>query len=123
MLIRNGRVTDLDHEYARDALQVIHDRPREIYVEGRRFQVMVPNARFEGIQLFGDKHWAGWSRPLAMGEIITCDGWRPGMDDTAEGVNWRARRVPENALWVQVWPMQGLFTPWPMDGILRPLPE
>jgi hypothetical protein len=122
VLIRDGRV-DLDHDFARDALQIIHDRPREVFVQDRRFQVMRPGARLEGILLFGEKHYSGWSRKLWPGEVITCDGWRPGFDNTAEGVNWTGPRVPENALWVQVWPMQGLFTPWPMDGVLRALPD
>lgn len=123
MLVRNGQVSGIDHDLARDAIQIIHTRPREVYVQDRRFQVMKPNARFEGILLFGEDQWAGWSRPLQMGEIITCEGWKPGIDNTPEGVNWSARRVPDNALWVQIWPMQGLFTPWPMDGLLRALPD
>lgn len=104
-------------------MNVIQENPRELYVPGRKFMVVRDIARFEGIVAHGEKFWSGWSRPLRVGEVITCEGWKPGMDTEQEGVNWRARRVPENALWCQVWPPQGLFTPWPMDGLLRALPE
>ena len=105
------------------AVEALHVSPREVYVEGGRYQVRSSIARLEGIRLFGDKHWAGWSRPLVMGEVLICDGWKPCMDTDAEGVNWRGPRIPDDLLWCQVWPIQGLFTPWPMDGIMKRMPD
>lgn len=119
MRVRNG----FNHELAAEAIRVIHESPRKVYVQDRRFQVVRWGARFEGIVQFGENAWAGWSRPLELGEVITCDGWKPGMGGGPEGVNWTAPRVPEGILWCQVWPMHGLFTPWPMEGFLRPLDE
>ena len=96
---------------------------RELYPTGQRFRVVKAGARFVGIVSFGASAWAGWSKPLAVGDVITCDGWRPGMDNTPEAVNFSGGVVPDNALWAQVWPMSGLFRPYPMEGYLEPIDE
>lgn len=106
-----------------EQIRVIHGNPRELYVADRKFVVIREGARFEGIVQHGEKFWSGWSRKLHLGEVITCEGWKPGMDTPQEGVNWTAPRVPEGILWCQVWPINGLFTPWPLPGFLRPLAE
>jgi hypothetical protein len=94
----------------------------EVYYTGARFRVIKEGARFEGIVTWGEKHYAGWSRPLEVGEIIECNGWREGL---AGGgfmeANFTAERVPDNARWVQVWPQASLWRPWPLDGYLEPI--
>lgn len=100
----------------------------QLFVEGRHFKVVKPNARLEAILQFGPELISGWSRPLQVGEVLTCAGWRMGMD-CGPGcvpqleVNWHHRFLPPNAQWAQVWPMAGLFLPFPMPGFLEPVPE
>lgn len=95
---------------------------RALYQPGKQFRVVKPNARLEAILLFGESSWAGWSRPLREGQILTCTGWKEGMGGNGfEEVNFTAPGVPENAQWCQVWPMSGLFRPFPMEGYLEPV--
>ena len=109
-------------EQRAQGIRAIPDNPRELYVADRKFVVIKPGARLEGILEHG-KFWSGWTRKLHLGEVITCEGWRKGLDTDQEGVNWIPSRMPEGLLWCQVWPINGLFTPWPLDGFLRPLAE
>ncbi|AWN07818.1 hypothetical protein HOT31_gp148 [Microbacterium phage Hendrix] len=106
-----------------EQIRLIHGNPRELYVADRKFAVVREGARFEGIVEHG-KYWSGYSRPLELGEVIVCEGWKPGMDTDQEGVNWTGARMPEGTLlWCQVWPINGLFTPWPLPGYLKALPD
>lgn len=101
----------------------VFQRARDTFVAGRRFKVIKEGARLEGIVTFGDHAWAGYAKTLQVGEIVTCNGWREGMSGGAEEANFTAAGVPWNALWVQVWPQDGLWRPWPMDGVLEPLDD
>lgn len=105
-----------------EQIRAIHGNPRELYVADRKFVVIRPGARLEGILEHG-KFWSGWTRKLHLGEVLTCEGWKPGLETDQEGVNWIPSNMPEGLLWCQVWPINGLFTPWPLDGYLRALPD
>lgn len=89
------------------------------WAAGKKFRVVKEGARLEGIVTFGDSAWAGYSKALQVGDEITCNGWRIGMDGQTEEANFTADGVPWNALWIQFWPMSGLFRPWPMEGYLE----
>lgn len=93
------------------------------YVAGARFRVVREGARLEGIQLFGEKAWAGFAKDLSVGDVVICNGWRTGMDGETREVNFTAQGVPWAAQWVQVWPQAGLWKPWPLPGTLEPVEE
>lgn len=116
----NSTAMEVLRQHREEQIRAIHGNPRELYVEGRQFVVVREGARFEGILEHG-KFWSGWSRKLHLGEVITCEGWKRGLETEQEGVNWTAPRVPDELLWCQVWPINGLFTPWPLPGFLKAL--
>lgn len=120
----NSTAMQLLRQRREESIRAMPDSPRELYVADRKFVVIREGARLEGILQHGDKFWSGWARKLHLGEVITCEGWKPGMDTQMEGVNWIPSRQPEgNLLWCQVWPINGLFTPWPLPGYLKALPD
>lgn len=98
---------------------------RTLYREGRKFRVLRDGARLEGIVTFGTggTAWAGFSRVLKVGDVITCLGWKPMMGTPQEGVNFESDTTPENAVWSTVWPLNGLFQPFPMEGFLEWVPS
>ncbi|MET0886198.1 MAG: hypothetical protein ABWX92_07080 [Mycetocola sp.] len=97
---------------------------RELYQQDRKFRVVKQGARLEGIVHFGSGNaWAGFSRHLKVGDVVTCTGWKPGMGTPSEVVNFDCATSPEDVIWSMMWPMQGLFTPYPMDGYLVPIPD
>lgn len=99
------------------------DSQSQQYVVGARFRVVREGARLEGIQLFGEKAWAGFASNLRVGDIVVCTGWKTGMDGETREVNFTAQGVPWQAKWVHVWPQAGLFQPWPLPGTLEPVEE
>lgn len=102
----------------------VHISARSIYRTGRQFRVMREGARLEGIVQYGERTWAGYSKRLEVGDILTCNGWRAGMGNPGvEEANFTMEGVPWEALWVQVWPQASLWRPWPMEGYLTPLDE
>lgn len=122
LLQQNSTAMETLRRHRAESIRVIHGNPRELYVADRKFVVIREGARFEGILEHG-KFWSGWSRSLQLGEVITCEGWKRGLETDQEGVNWTAKRVPDELLWCQVWPINGLFTPWPLPGYLKALPD
>lgn len=96
---------------------------RELYSPGRRFRVVREGVRLEGIVSFGTTSWAGYAKPLAVGDIVTCNGWRQGMNSEVQEANFTADGVPWNALWCQVWPQESLWSPWPLAGFLEPIED
>lgn len=93
------------------------------YVAGAKFLVVKPGARFEGLIPHGKFALMGWSRPLAVGEVVTCKGWSdavgPGM--SMRVLNFDGAKVPEAAIVMQIWPFESLFRPYPLYGLLEPL--
>lgn len=102
-------------------------KARRLFTDGQQFRVIADGARMEGMVPYGpaDKVvWAGWSRRLLVGEIVVCNGWRLGWDQsTVECANFTANGVPENAGWINIWPQSGMWRPYPMDGFLEPIHE
>jgi hypothetical protein len=98
---------------------VLPEEARLKYVNGRKFIVVRPGARLEGLLSFGPSAWAGYQRELEVGEVITCLGWKLGYGTESVMVtNWTAESVPDNVEWLQVWPVAGMWRPYPADGYL-----
>jgi hypothetical protein len=105
------------------ASQPLHAQ-RASFVEGARFRVIKPGARLEGMVFFGETTWSGWSRNLEVGEIVTCRGWIPGWQTSDVMVaDFTAEKVPDNAKWVSVWPLAGMWKPYPALGYLEALDD
>jgi hypothetical protein len=128
--------------HADKAAQPLH-ATRAQFKEGARFRVVKEGARLEALVYFGETTWSGWSRPLEVGEVITCTGWQDGFGDgytpitnTGAGneamvgetikpqvANFTGDDVPREARWVAVWPLAGLWKPYPAEGYLEPLSD
>jgi hypothetical protein len=90
------------------------------FKQGQKFRVIKDGARLEGLIIFGKTNWSGWSRRLTVGEVLVCNGEENGWDSsTVKLITFNGARVPENARYVTVWPMAGLWSPWPMAGYLE----
>jgi hypothetical protein len=48
------------------------------YENGKRYRVVRDGASLSGMVAIGSGAWRGWSRKLAVGEILTCTGYRRG---------------------------------------------
>ena len=97
----------------------LEDDAKRVYAAGKLFRVIKPGARLEGIVQFG-KVKAGYAESLEVGDIIEATGWREGL--CGGGVmeaNFRTEGSPDNALWLQFWPFQSLWSPWPLKGWLE----
>jgi len=104
--------------------------PSRVYREGRRFRVAVDFARLEALIYFGQPRedgfqaWAGWSRPLRQGEIVTCLGWSEAYQHAhVLTAVFDAEGVPDGARYTAIWPLNGLWQPYPMSGVLEPLED
>lgn len=59
------------------------------YDPGKKFRVLKPGCRLTGWCPIRGGH-QGWGRPLAVGEIIECDGARNGFgSDPIREVHWK----------------------------------
>jgi PHD/YefM family antitoxin component YafN of YafNO toxin-antitoxin module len=92
---------------------------KEQYQEGRRFRVVKPYGRLEGLMFFGNTP-GGWSRNLEVGDVLQCTGWKPAYDaEHIEIATFAVPGLPGNLQWVAFHPVASLFMPWPMPGYLE----
>jgi hypothetical protein len=89
---------------------------------GARYRVIKPGARLDGLKPLPEHRsaWQGWSRPLKVGEIITCTGLAMGWgSDSVPLVQWSEPGVS----YVEFYPATGtMWTSEPDPSFLELVP-
>lgn len=94
------------------------------YAPGARFRVIKAGARLHGwTPVRGGAN--GWSQELAVGDVITCTGFGPGMgSDPGHGVEFTSDAVTaDGAFHVDFFPqVGGIWAYRPAPGYLEAIP-
>lgn len=97
---------------------------RDIWTPGSQWRVVQEGARLSGMVNKGAWH-QGWGRVLAVGEVVTCEGFKMGWgsDAIAEVMFSTPDSIEARAAFVNINPQAGMWRAWPMDGYLERIEE
>jgi hypothetical protein len=104
--------------------RVTEENPGVKYAKGKKFRVVREGAKVQGMQAKQGYH-QGWSRPLAIGEVVESKGFEWGWgSDPGQEVHFIVDDIPSGVSCIEVGPLHyGPMTAWPQDGYLEEITE
>jgi hypothetical protein len=94
---------------------------RAVWTEGSQWRVIREGARLSGMVSGGPGWMRGWGRPLVVGEVVTCVGFKMGWgsDSIPEAMFSTPDSIEARASFVNINPQVGMWQPYPQDGYLE----